>query len=206
MRVYKFLSCKYGLRALRERRLKITQVVELNDPYELLPFDLSDPRLRAGLLKAKEQLGAGKGLVCFSAGWSNPVIWSHYAECHRGLCLGFDVEDIKAWRVEYVEDLLSFGAVDGTTARAMIYSKYSHWRYENEVRMWAYLHEKSGHHYFHTFGEALQLKEIVVGVNSAVTRRRIVELLGHQSQGVAIMKARRAYDEFRMVADEAEFL
>lgn len=32
-------------------------------------------------------------MLCFSRNWRNPVQWSHYADRHRGLCLGFDVAD-----------------------------------------------------------------------------------------------------------------
>ena len=56
MRVYKFLNCKYGLRALRERRLKISEVRSLNDPFDLLPFDLSDPELRNGVIASSRML------------------------------------------------------------------------------------------------------------------------------------------------------
>ena len=42
MRVYKFLNAKYGLEALKNRRLKIARISDLNDPFELLGVNLSD--------------------------------------------------------------------------------------------------------------------------------------------------------------------
>ena len=42
MRVYKFLDAHFGLKTLYEQRLKISKIDDLNDPFELLPFDLTD--------------------------------------------------------------------------------------------------------------------------------------------------------------------
>lgn len=39
MRIYKFLSKEFALKSLRERRLKISLLSQLNDPFEMLPFD-----------------------------------------------------------------------------------------------------------------------------------------------------------------------
>jgi hypothetical protein len=75
MRVYKFLSCKYGFEGVTRPRLKICEIRQLNDPFDLLPFDLSDPVLRKGVLRSKEELGQNNGLMCFSAAWENPVLW-----------------------------------------------------------------------------------------------------------------------------------
>ena len=41
------------------------------------------------------------GLLCFTKHWRNPVLWSHYADTHRGLCLGFEVDDTVSVRVRY---------------------------------------------------------------------------------------------------------
>jgi hypothetical protein len=93
MRAYKFLSCKFGLKTIRERRLKISEIRSLNDPFDLLPIDLSDPALREAVLDTRSEIGTNGGLLCFSRQWHNPVLWAHYADSHQGLCLGFDVPD-----------------------------------------------------------------------------------------------------------------
>src|SRR5258708_5524793 len=105
MRVYKFLTRKYGLKAMRERRLKISEVHTLNDTFDLLPFDLSDPELRKGVIASRNEFGRNQGLLCFSQHWHNPVLWAHYADSHEGLCLGFDLPGERgvAQAVAYVE-------------------------------------------------------------------------------------------------------
>lgn len=42
MRAYKFLDAHFGLRSLTEKRLKISTLRDLNDPFELLPYELSN--------------------------------------------------------------------------------------------------------------------------------------------------------------------
>jgi hypothetical protein len=138
MRVYKFLTCKYGLKAVREQRLKISQLHSLNDPFELLPFDLSDPDLRKRIIATRNEIGKDRGLVCFSKYWHNPVLWAHYAESHKGLCLGFELPDGErplARAVEYVENPIRVAHLDLEFANKMLFTKYDHWRYEDEIRV-----------------------------------------------------------------------
>ena len=76
-------------------RVKLSKISELNDPFELRPYDLTDPRIRQAFLTTRDEIGAERGLACFSSAWSNPVIWAHYSDNHKGLCLGFEVPDPK---------------------------------------------------------------------------------------------------------------
>ena len=46
MRVFHFRSVKYGLKSLEERRLKISRIHELNDPFEILGANLSNRDFR----------------------------------------------------------------------------------------------------------------------------------------------------------------
>ncbi len=84
MRAYKFLDKQFGLKSLYERRLKQSRIHGLNDPFELTPYDLTDPQLRQAFLKTRDDMKE-RGMLCFSAEWSDPVIWAHYSDKHRGL-------------------------------------------------------------------------------------------------------------------------
>ena len=44
---------------------------------------------------------ANRGVLCFSRGWHNPLLWSHYGDKHRGVCLGFDVPNAHIVHVSY---------------------------------------------------------------------------------------------------------
>ena len=72
MRVYKFLDSHFGLKSLYEKRLKISKIDDLNDPFELLPFDLSDRLQRHAAHETRKVMAATRGLLCFSASWRDP--------------------------------------------------------------------------------------------------------------------------------------
>lgn len=53
MRVYHFLSARWGLDDLGKKRLKIATFDDLNDPFELFVFDMSNPVMRMTLRMTK---------------------------------------------------------------------------------------------------------------------------------------------------------
>lgn len=93
MRLYQFNSAKHSLSNIRNRRLKISKINELNDPFDCKPA--RDPEaLLNGLLEDHwSNLANAIGILCFSEDWKQPLMWGHYADSHRGICLGFDVVD-----------------------------------------------------------------------------------------------------------------
>ena len=93
MRLYHFIDTQWGLEDLGKKHLKIARINELNDPFEFMGIDLSDDKSRELMRGLKDYLNQKYGLLCFSKGWQNPLLWSHYADSHKGLCLGFDVLD-----------------------------------------------------------------------------------------------------------------
>ena len=149
MRVYHFVNKEYGLDNIRRRRLKIATLNELNDPFELFGVEFSEPSLRTAFRVMKNELAQNRGLLCFSKGWSNPVQWSHYADKHKGLCLGFDVPDIHLGKVNYsrnrlvadIEKLKKTRQLSEKLLTKMMFTKYYHWKYENEVRSFVTLDE-----------------------------------------------------------------
>ena len=152
MRVYKFLNAKWGLEALEARRLKIARISDLNGPFELLGTNLSNQELRNAFVEMKFGLNKNRGLLCFSKSWRNPLLWSHYSDRHRGLCLGFDVPDKLLMSVTYTrvrntsEKLFSNDqSVKEREMKRLLRTKFSHWRYENEVRCVVSLEDKDTH-------------------------------------------------------------
>ena len=205
MRVYKFRDSHWGLKAINECKLKITCVDSTNDPWELLPFDRSNRKINDWMNRSRADLNSKYGLLCFSRFWHSPVLWAHYADDHKGLCLAFDVSDDLAKPVDYLEKAKSipFKAPDIEIAKTMMYAKYQHWSYEEEIRAWLTLEDKTGGHYFASFGESLQLAEIIIGAKSPVSVRTIRKALGSNQQQISIRKARFALNEFRVEADDS---
>lgn len=204
MRAYKFFKEEIGLKVLRERRLKISTIEDLNDPFELTPFDLSDRSQRRALQRARIEIGKRSGVLCFSDDWHDPVLWAHYADKHRGLCLSFEIpEDRDLLKfIKYVSRRLPFPKqLDLRCASDMLFTKFSHWSYEREVRMWAELTDREGDHYFREFDDTIQLVGVVVGARSRLLKSNVMHILGPLSARVKLIKARAGFGKFKMVPD-----
>lgn len=101
MRVYHLQGASHALSNIALKRLKIARFRDLNDPFELQASDLSDSRFRDAARGLKNEFHESRGILCFSRGWYNPVLWSHYADKHRGICLGFDILEKYGQPVRY---------------------------------------------------------------------------------------------------------
>jgi Protein of unknown function (DUF2971) len=219
MRAYKFLDEKYGLTSLQQRRLKQSRVSDLNDPFELLPYDVTNLIYRKTFHQTRIDVNRARGLLCFSGDWKNPVIWAHYSDKHRGLCLGFEIPELAGIpqnddtdHVTYIEKLLQCPDFDSMSdeehisfTRAALFTKFKHWEYEKEIRVWGLLQNAEKGLNFVCYGESLKLVEVILGARSALARAQILEVLGPLAEGVKISKARAAYDQFEMVEDEDWF-
>ena len=192
------MNHQYGLDDLRHRRLKVATIADLNDPFELIGPSTKDPALRAAFRRVKEQLSVNRGMLCFSRSWRNPVQWSHYADRHRGLCLGFDIVDKHLTPVQYIrkrlepeaETLASRTPAALAAMLRILTSKYSHWRYENEERTFVTLDEvdKETGLYFVDFSDSMKLAEVIVGHSSALSYDEIVGALGDLAPDVKVLR------------------
>ena len=209
MKVYHFVNKEYGLENIQKRRLKIATFNELNDPFELFGVEFSDPEIRSAFSVMKNELSQNRGLLCFSKGWHNPVQWSHYADKHQGLCLGFEVPDIHLGEVNYsrkrliadIEKLKNPRQFPVSVVQNFLFTKYHHWKYENEVRSFVTLKDidEEKQLYFAEFSNQLKLKEVIVGATSDVTREELSESLGDLENQIMTFKARLSFKTFRVV-------
>ena len=200
---YRFLRRKYGLEALRDQRLKISEIMELNDPFEFLCVDVSDEDNRRKIKKNKLSVSKQWGLLCFSKNWRSPVQWAHYAKKHKGLCLGFDVKDERLTEVCYVKRRLDFPEnkeLDQKFKDKLTATKYSDWDYEEEFRLFVSKNTEIDGSYYCDFSSKLQLKEIIIGEKSKITHDDIYKALGkHNKSNIKIINARSAFRSFKMV-------
>ena len=167
MRAYHFLPAVHAISALEKRRLKISQFKDLNDPFELLAVELPERKSRKIFSEIKQKISREHGVICFSKNWNNPLLWSHYADKHLGICLGFDVPDELILQISYDGERLLLHirrqAINGSLDRAfmlrLLSTKYRDWEYEDEVRMFADLKEQDPETgmYFKEFDKNLRL-------------------------------------------------
>ena len=79
------------------------------------------------------------GIICFSEEPSNHLLWSHYANNERGVCIGIKMSALKnaiVSKVKYSGNMIKAKYYD-LEIDALIYWGYlksSHWAYEKEIR------------------------------------------------------------------------
>lgn len=211
-RVYHFVNREFGLQNIQNRRLKISTLLGLNDPFELLSSSVKNKTVRSLFNTAKSIFDKKFGIICFSNSSQSPVQWAHYADRNKGVCLGFDVRSDLLTDIEYITERLSEASFpthpdfEEEWMRKVLSTKYSQWSYENESRCFLRLEEKCGDHYFKKFDEDIILREVQVGFNSEISRAQLAERLGRLSGTVTCFKVRPAFGSFQMVRNEDESL
>lgn len=211
MRVYHLLSLDHALDDLMHGRLKVSRFADLNDPFELLSVELSDRGIRRRVAEWRKNAATRYGVLCFSSAWRSPVLWSHYGDKHRGVCLGFDVPDSLLGEVAY---LSKRSPLDGLLEQMksaqpgpLFRTKFEHWRYEGEIRRLVKLDEAlevNGHHFW-PFGANLELKEVVAGGRCDVEESALQRALGARVRGVTLTQARLAFTKFEVVTQKLGF-
>ena len=93
MLLYYMTTKQWAPVILRDRRLKISTIAELNDPFELLGASVGERKMRRALRILHAHWTRELGMICLTDNWHSPVMWAHYAEKHYGVCLGFDVSE-----------------------------------------------------------------------------------------------------------------
>ncbi|MBN1884301.1 MAG: DUF2971 domain-containing protein [Candidatus Krumholzibacteriota bacterium] len=122
----------------------------LNDPFEgWLNFDPyigaesnSDPPNRE--IAAAIQLEVHKAMLgqiricCLSKTFHHPLLWSHYADGHKGLCFEVNLPDgnPNIREIEYVDDVSALDCAPKSLDEyiRLLTIKSSHWKHEQEVR------------------------------------------------------------------------
>ena len=203
MLVYHFVSATYGLDDLRKRRLKVSSLPDMNDPFELLGAASDCAEHRQNLVRWRDEyMDPSSGVLCFSRDWDNPVLWSHYADKHRGVCLGFEVPDENVLRISYVKQMLEWGTVGDEIVPKLLTTKFVGWEYEGEVRMFvksSQTYEELGLH-FYQFGRELVLKKVVIGPRSADLAKSINAAIQPQDGEVEVIATSLALDSFRVIS------
>lgn len=229
VRLYHFINDKWGLESISKRRLKVAFAAgQVNDLFEFRPFDFgkneSGRKRRCVWGEAIKKHSMEQGFISFSETWAVPTMWAHYADNHKGICLGFDVrkcrEDGEPYsvKVKYKEKLIP---MDGRVFEDQSYidkmlekakkTKSIHWRYEDEWRCWSSLScaEKKQKRadpdriFFNPFDEKLVLKEVIFGARSQLSTCRVQHIL-NPLDNVEFSTARPSFRAFKMVRQQLE--
>lgn len=204
MRLYHFVPSQYAIENLRFRRLKVALVDDLNDPFELWGTSQEQRELRPAFRSWRREMARLYGMLCFSSRWSNPVLWSHYADRHRGICLGFDVAPETAIEVTYVKERFGLKMpLDEETMRSILGTKFDGWSYEEEWRTWCRLEEQDDDAglYFKEFDDQLVLKEVLTGPLCTSDTAHTLAPLANEL-GCSVTRTRLAFRSFTVTEDQ----
>jgi Protein of unknown function (DUF2971) len=209
LRVYHMMEAKWALVAIKNQRLKVSRFENLNDPFELFALNRHTQAARKASKKFAADFNATQGLLCFGADWSNAVMWSHYGDKHKGICLGFDVRRTLLQRIEY-KDKRVRAALGSDPAKAILTPalqnqlaciKAKAWEYEEEWRRFVDLASTVPEPPLHfvSFDVEMQLKEVILGDRCLQDLNSVRKLVAAQSPSAVAFKARLAYRSFRVV-------
>jgi hypothetical protein len=207
MLLYYFTSKEHGLSNLVYRRIRISRVSELNDPFEFVGVDVSNKLKRETLKRTRNELFGDKGLICFSRTWSNPLMWGHYADRHRGICLGFNVSEHVVRQVSYVNSRFPWPKSENDTfMKDLLYTKFAHWSYEDEYRAYLELKTSLNGHFFANFSKDISLARVILGSNCDVTRSELSSSIQDEDKSVECFKSRPSFKFFRVVRNRNDSL
>jgi hypothetical protein len=95
--LYRYLDAAAALKTIEECRFRISRLRDLNDPFEWrfgYKPEPDNPEAEKILNAWRESVFASRnevlGIICFSATYKEPVLWSHYADKHRGVAFEID--------------------------------------------------------------------------------------------------------------------
>jgi len=210
MRLYYMTSLETAVtHILPERRMRIAQFQGLNDPFELMSVRLDGQEGRKIFKALLDHWNKTLGVICMAKDWKSPLMWTHYAKNHTGVCLGFEVPDDKpiqmkyeAERIKLILDLQKpIGGIDRELLLKVLTTKFTQWAYEQEWRLLSKLEERDPDNgfFYIPFGPALSLREIIVGTRCKKPIGSFKKLLTHIEEPVTIIKARAAFESFSMV-------
>lgn len=128
--LYKYKSLKdlyYFIDILLNKRLYAAKYLELNDPLEgyISSYcgnkDVYDQR-------------ANTRICSLSTDYKNILMWSHYADSHKGCCIELSITSSswKMYNVKYVNHLPNID--ENSQVDDILTTKLKFWEYENEVR------------------------------------------------------------------------
>ena len=130
------------------------------------------------------------------------------ADRHRGICLGFDVPDNSFTAVQYVASRtpLQFPLTEAAI-RKLLFTKYRGWSYEEEWRGWFRLdtRDQATGLFFYDFDDKIQLREVIVGPLCEIPKGRLEAVTGGYINPLHIIKARLAFETFRVVTSKLGF-
>ena len=211
LRVFHLTTAEFAISDIAFSRLKVATFADLNDPFELVALDVLKPDVRKLAEKFRQQCEDDLGLLCFSADWTSPALWGHYAAKHSGVCLGFNLKKgplVEAVKYEDKRIKVAADEFKEDLQHRLLYTKFEHWRYEKEHRVVVRLKDamEEGGLHFYPFNPDFKLAEVILGHRCSLAVDEVRKFAQSHHPDVITYQARPAYGTFHLVPLERTVL
>ena len=98
--LYTYLKSEYALADILNMRLKTSDAVKTNDAFEfawkIVPSNIINAGFKHSkderILEYQREYADILKFVCFSDSSVNDLLWAHYADVHKGVCFGIELD------------------------------------------------------------------------------------------------------------------
>lgn len=183
--IYKYFKFnENAILSLVNNELWASKLREFNDPFEsLLTVEFDNREVQ----DAFDEYVSNKAVCCFSRDKANILMWSHYADSHKGFCIGIDE---KIYENNNLLSNISYKELDSSDLKSittpvcpgeinknyekLITHKHEDWKYEKEARVILELNEKN------SLGKTLpllegQIKEVYFGCKMLEKHKMLIK-------------------------------
>lgn len=147
------------------------------------------------------------GITCFSEKWNSMLMWSHYANDHKGYCIGFDEKKMrysqlfgKIKRVKYSNKYPELDPLnkEAKSDEIKYFYKSEDWKYESEIRAinLFFDYEPPEPNRIITLDDNY-IKEVIIGLNTPEEHRKEIIKVAQQ-KGIEIWQTIKADFEFKI--------
>lgn len=150
-----------------------------------------------------------RGVLSLSQNWNKPLMWSHYADQHHGICIEYDTKghnfpnlgqvDYNSRRSISANDLYQWKVKSNQHSAKRVYDTYffakaPEWQYEEE---WRDIAEEAGVH-----DREFDISAIYFGIRTdPVWETTIVKML-NKDRNIKLFKVSAGEDKFELLAEE----
>lgn len=179
---------------------------EIGDLLTIIKTNIEKTIIKS-IREARKNQFSKVGVTCFSKNNSNLLMWSHYADSHRGICLEFDTnlepfsksfEVIYDSNIPVIEsDLLFEEEHTFESFKKLLSFKSKDWEHEEELRL---LHQEKNKKYLYP---RYALKAIYFGLKTNQTDLEIVcSLVRTHNPTIKFFKMKRLERKFGLEPEE----
>jgi hypothetical protein len=128
--------------ASRNKFVRERMIPASRNERRILKRELSSREVFAEAGRRFQEIVDATGLLCMAERNDDILMWSHYADSHKGICLEFEATSntqlfCEAVPVKYADTYTAFPLLGGGRewVNRVLLTKSSHWKYEKEWRI-----------------------------------------------------------------------